>query len=294
MKLTAIMVPYLRLIRIPNGFTAIADSWAGYIIHTGMDGVSYVTLIYLALASFCLYSAGIILNDLHDQPVDSQCNPNRPLPSGVINRTQAIALMTFLMTIAGVVCFALGLIPLIIGFFLGISIFMYDIVFKKSRSAPLWMGACRMFNMMLGMSAATVRFYAHPYIIIPILLLVYVLLLSLAATRENDRRKGSFFCFGLILWIILTYGLSYFFEMVTKNIGSFYLGVWIVIGGFIFIYQRLNDSVKAYRMMIVFFIFSIPAVDAIFTAGILGNGAGLLILASLIPTIILAPYFSAH
>src|SRR4051794_19149635 len=77
--------PYLQLVRLPNLFTAAADSLAGWLIVRGSleEPRRWVPLV---LASVAIYAAGIVLNDVFDFEIDRVERPNRPLPSGRVSR----------------------------------------------------------------------------------------------------------------------------------------------------------------------------------------------------------------
>ena len=74
---------FLRLIRLPNVFTAACNSLAGALV-AGVGFDRWPALIMLALSSMCIYAAGILWNDLFDLEEDRRERPTRPLPSGQI------------------------------------------------------------------------------------------------------------------------------------------------------------------------------------------------------------------
>jgi len=74
---------YLQLVRLPNAFTAVADVAAGFLACGGVAG-DWRQGVLIAAASACLYSGGIVLNDVCDLDVDRRERPGRPLPSGRI------------------------------------------------------------------------------------------------------------------------------------------------------------------------------------------------------------------
>src|SRR4051794_34232900 len=92
--------PYLQLVRLPNVFTAAADSLAGWLLVQGSfrDPERWAPLV---LASACTYAGGIVLNDVFDYEVDRVERPQRPLPSGRVDRKFA--------TILGIVLLVAGL-----------------------------------------------------------------------------------------------------------------------------------------------------------------------------------------
>src|SRR4051812_32759127 len=76
--------PYLQLIRLPNLFTAAADSLAGYLLVRGtLDRPR--EWLPLCGSSMAIYAAGIALNDVFDYEIDLKERPGRPLPSGRVS-----------------------------------------------------------------------------------------------------------------------------------------------------------------------------------------------------------------
>src|SRR3954451_19296842 len=97
--------PYLQLFRLPNVFTAAADSLAGWLLVTGSfaEPARWVPLV---VTSMVVYAAGIALNDVFDVEIDRAERPNRPLPSGRVSvrfaAGLAIALLALGLLMAGV------------------------------------------------------------------------------------------------------------------------------------------------------------------------------------------------
>ena len=80
------LLAYLRLMRLPNVFTALSNVAMGFAFARDWNrpfGTSdAILLACLAGASALLYTAGMVLNDVFDYDVDRQERPFRPLPSG--------------------------------------------------------------------------------------------------------------------------------------------------------------------------------------------------------------------
>jgi len=159
-----------KLCRLPNLFTAWADIFAGFFIVSAFanEGVTNlnapVVFVCLVLASSLIYSAGMILNDYFDREVDAQQRPDRPIPSGAVS-AQAAMLAGFAMLVVGTLVALLGgyvyvdyaAIPWrggAIAACLSVCVVAYDAVLKRTALAPWLMGACRFFNILLGMSLA--------------------------------------------------------------------------------------------------------------------------------------------
>src|SRR5687768_2365240 len=81
---------WLQLLRAPNLFTVPGDPLAGYLLATQLLALPGDLRVALAIgASFCFYSAGLMLNDLLDLREDRRDRPERPLPSGAVKTGHA-------------------------------------------------------------------------------------------------------------------------------------------------------------------------------------------------------------
>ncbi|MEN6405053.1 MAG: UbiA family prenyltransferase [Thermoguttaceae bacterium] len=187
---------YLDLLRIPNVFTAMADVAMGFLFvqAVGWRFASWPDLPALAtllLASSLLYLAGVVLNDVFDLEIDQTERPERPLPSGRIAMASARRLGWRLL-VAGVaagsaVVFFVGQFrPGIVAALLAICILLYDAWLKRTPLGPLAMGACRMLNVLLGMSAVDGSLHAEHWAVAGGLGL-YVTGVTWFARRENRR-----------------------------------------------------------------------------------------------------------
>lgn len=161
---TSLLLSYLRLGRIPNVFTAMADITMGfYFTHPRLD--PWPAWLWLIGSSSFLYTAGMVLNDVFDVEIDRRERPQRPLPSGQIAVGWARVLGFALLAI-GVACGALaGGVPesdaavagrpSVIAIALAAAVLLYDGGLKKTLFGPLGMGLCRFLNVLLGMSLAS-------------------------------------------------------------------------------------------------------------------------------------------
>ncbi|WP_068409716.1 UbiA family prenyltransferase [Planctomyces sp. SH-PL62] len=146
----------LQLVRLPNVFTAAADSLAGWLLVGGALG-DLAGWAPLAGASMALYAAGMALNDWFDLDVDRAERPERPLPSGKVAVGVAAAigwggLALGLLAAAFARGFASPTFAVAVA--LAGAIVGYNAGLKKTFLGPWAMGSCRAFNMLLGMSAA--------------------------------------------------------------------------------------------------------------------------------------------
>jgi hypothetical protein len=142
----------LRLCRIPNVFTAVANALAGTLIVR--RGAFELNDALLVGASGALYLGGMVLNDFFDRHVDASERPERPIPSGQVPAAVA-ALIGFSLLAAGVgLAAARGSPSFHVALGLAAAILLYDGVLKATPIGPLVMGSCRFLNVLLGMSVA--------------------------------------------------------------------------------------------------------------------------------------------
>jgi 4-hydroxybenzoate polyprenyltransferase len=160
------LLAYLQLMRFPNVFTAMADVAMGFLFtHASLSPIG--VFLFLLLASSCLYTGGMVLNDVFDLEQDRRERPGRPLPSGRIPWRTAARLgwsLVFWGIAAGwaATIFVGRDLPGIVAICLAAAVVFYDSYGKRTRGGPLAMGACRAFNVVLGMSASPSPLFASP------------------------------------------------------------------------------------------------------------------------------------
>lgn len=175
---------WLQLVRIPTMFTAMADIFLGFLLtHKSLDPTP--TFVALLGASVCIYWTGMILNDYFDRDIDSRERPSRPIPSGRIQPATALK-VGVLLNIAGLALAAFaGMGSLLIAGLLTACVWSYDGALKKTPLAPVLMGSCRFFNVMLGASAsATGAMWWCPQVHVAVGLGIYVCGLTWFARQE--------------------------------------------------------------------------------------------------------------
>ena len=160
---------YAQLVRLPNVFTAIADIGlaglaSGVLTAEALPEV-WLSFGLLLLASACLYCGGMVWNDIFDIEQDRLERPFRPLPSGKVQRPQAIRLGGGLLAL-GLVFAALAgwdgerlrYTPLLLAGILAGVILLYDGALKRTWLGPVGMGSCRFLNVLLGLSVTAEPF----------------------------------------------------------------------------------------------------------------------------------------
>ncbi len=147
-------IAYLQLIRLPNLFTAAADSLAGWLLVGGSFG-QFTVWLPLVVTSVFLYAAGTTLNDFFDLEVDRAERPGRPLPSGRASSRVAGFLGGAGLILGPLVALSSGsIISGLVALLLAFCIFAYDAGVKRTFLGPELMGACRSLNLLLGMTHA--------------------------------------------------------------------------------------------------------------------------------------------
>ncbi len=153
------LLAYMQLFRLPNVFTAMADVMMGYLFTHGQFDDRAMLGLLLASSSL-MYIAGMVLNDVYDQEVDSRERPHRPIPSGRVHpgfaRTLGYQMLLLGLALGGLVGYATGdPRPPLVAFSLAVMVVLYDRVLKQTAAGPLAMGGCRFLNVLLGMSIAS-------------------------------------------------------------------------------------------------------------------------------------------
>ena len=100
---------YLRLLRISAVFTALADVSMGFLLVQGSFS-PILPFLLLALSSASLYCAGMVLNDVFDADLDLLERPERPIPSGQIDRVKAAWLGAALLVLGAALPWSIGLV----------------------------------------------------------------------------------------------------------------------------------------------------------------------------------------
>ncbi len=163
---------YLELLRAPNLFTSMADVAMGYLFVQTTSAPDARTLALLLLASTLLYAAGVVLNDVFDFSRDVSQRPDRPLPSGRISPAVARWLGWELLLLGVAVAWLIAfltttghLYPGLVGSLLAGCIVLYDAGLKRTPLGPTAMGACRMLNVLLGMSVTAAPWHAAHWMV---------------------------------------------------------------------------------------------------------------------------------
>ncbi|WP_343701107.1 UbiA-like protein EboC [Chitinophaga sp.] len=196
---------YLRLMRPANILTAITDimagiAIAGFLTHGLQDLQGVLQVICLAIAAIGLYGGGVVFNDVFDAELDRIERPERPIPSGVVSRTQATVLGIYLLLLGILAAFSVGEWPGGLATGVAISALVYNKWGKHNALlGPLNMGLCRGLNLLMGMSILPEALAVHGWLaFVPILYIAAITMISRDEVHGGKKRT--------LYWAAIGYG----------------------------------------------------------------------------------------
>lgn len=146
-------VAWGRLLRLSLAPSAVADALAG--ITLGAWGAFPLDprAALMPLASLCVFSGGMALNDWADRAGDAATRPERPIPSGAVPARAALWVAILLLAagpaLAHFVAPAAGLCLAVVA---GTAA-LYDVVGRGALLGPTLLGLCRCGNLAAGVIA---------------------------------------------------------------------------------------------------------------------------------------------
>ncbi|MCC6313342.1 MAG: UbiA family prenyltransferase [Thermomicrobiales bacterium] len=132
---------HLALARISNSPTVVSDALAGAALMGALRPEA--TVVAVAVAMVLFYTAGMYLNDLSDYAIDARQRPERPLPSGVVSRSEALAGVVALFLVGAILLWVAGPAPFLSGLALIAVIVVYDLWHKTNPLSPAVMALAR-------------------------------------------------------------------------------------------------------------------------------------------------------
>lgn len=192
-----------QILRVANVFTAASNVIAGFLL-VQRDWQPLAPLVLLILASVCLYEAGMVLNDVFDAELDAVERPERPIPSGRINKRNAYRVGLVLLG-GGVLAayfaclFTEQFQAILIAVFLAFAILVYDAWAKSTPCGSLVMGLCRFLNVLLGASVAHSLLVQSAPLLWAAGIGIYTIGLTLIARREAVVSRSSELVAGAVL-----------------------------------------------------------------------------------------------
>ncbi|WP_341251054.1 SCO3242 family prenyltransferase [Euzebya pacifica] len=134
-----------ELVRLPAVLSVPGDAWTGAASTGNRRGWA------MPAASALIYLGGMALNDWADRELDAEERPERPIPSGRISPTAALAVGAGMVAggvgVAGAIGGRAGLriaVPL------AASVWAYDVMAKDTPAGPAIMALCRALDVLLG------------------------------------------------------------------------------------------------------------------------------------------------
>jgi 4-hydroxybenzoate polyprenyltransferase len=305
---------WLQLLRLANVLTAVADVAMGYLVTHG-DLQPPANFALLAAASCLLYLSGMVLNDVFDADVDERERPQRPIPSGRVSLRMAMA-VGWAMLVSGVlVAWYTGFIagdwrPGAVATLLAVCVVLYDAVLKRTPLAPLAMGACRTFNVLLGMSLAplaaesvssNVKFGTTAAWLIAVGIGVYIVGVTIFARTEARATSRSRLLGGVA---VLLGGMAILatVPLLTNNRPPLVVSRngWYLLWAFLALVTARRCALAVWepssprvQAAVRHCVQSIIVLDAAVCVGYAGPIWGLVVLSLIFPTVLLAQWLKA-
>ncbi len=202
------MMAWLRLLRVPNLATVLADPLAGFLIVSQTRALDWPPPVcWVAVAAVvALYAAGMVLNDVCDVELDRRERPERPLPSGDVSVAAAtvvgVALLLAGVALAAAVAWLVASPwPAVVGTGLAAAVWIYDRHAKGTPAGPVIMGGCRAAAWVIGMLAAGGPDTPAQWLI-PAGMGLYVTGITLYARDEADRSRPPLLVAASLLMLV--------------------------------------------------------------------------------------------
>lgn len=200
------------MMRPANIVTSVADILAGIaisgVLSSGLS-IPWLSIVFLAVSTTCLYGGGIVFNDVFDADLDKIERPERAIPSGLISLKNATILGSLLL-LGGIALAALnGLTSGLLALLVAVFALLYN-KFGKHHSffGPLNMGLCRGFNLLLGLSIVPAMLCSHYYLaIIPV---IYIFSITMTSRGEVHGGHAKNLYLAAFLYTIVICAIAYF------------------------------------------------------------------------------------
>ena len=291
---------YLQLMRPANIVTAWADIEVGFaassaaiLIGGTLNTAGVVSLAWLLLATTGLYGGGIVFNDVFDAELDAKERPERPIPSDRASLTEATLLGAVLLIIGVLAAAQVSWLSAVLATAVAMAALLYDAVSKHHPFfGPLNMGLCRGGNLLLGVSTIPAMVEQRWYLaLIPIAYIAAITAISQGEVEGGKKFTGiiALLLVALVISSILLLGLLPSYQVLAALPFVVLLGVR-VIPPFV---QAARDPLPNHlRAAVKAGVLSLIILDAAVAAGFAGLAYGLLVLALLPISILLAKLFA--
>jgi 4-hydroxybenzoate polyprenyltransferase len=232
------------------------------------------------------------LNDVCDAARDAVDRPGRPIPSGRVSRRMAATLAIGLLAGGLICCACLGMRTLVVGGSLVACVVGYDVMLKRTPLAPVLMGMCRGFNLMLGMSVGGGLLRSADIYAIGLMWL-YVSAVTCFARYESaagDRGRLRWAGAGALVAVVGLVGVQAFLE---HSDGWQFLLVGVLLGQVAVPARRamVSGTPADVQWAVKTFVLSIVLFDACLVFAARGPMMAALVAVLMVPSIALASRF---
>jgi hypothetical protein len=267
---------WLQLARVSNTPTVVSNTVAGAVLVSTAADTGTVVFVAIAMALF--YTAGMVLNDVLDEEIDRRERPERPIPSGQVTRSAAIAIVVALLVVGEALLAFEGLGPALVGLGLIALIVVYDAWHKGNPLSPALMAGCRaLVYVIAGLAVAS----SLPWELwgAVALLLLYVIGLTQVAKAEGGGLLGSWPVVAVLAPVV-------YFGVLLPSVWALAVllafGLWVAWTlRLLFVRRRIGPAVGR-------FIAGIALFDAVAVASVEGSAAAVAVcLAMFVATVAL-------
>ncbi len=226
------IIGYLRLMRPANIVTAVADILAGIAISGFLitHPSDFSPLVWLILSTIGLYGGGVVMNDVFDAALDKVERTERPIPSGLISRSEASALGITLLVIGIYFAFLVSDFSGLLALIIAAAALVYN---KWSKHhvvlGPLNMGICRGLNLVLGLSIIPSQVTEYWFLaIIPV---IYIAAITMISQGEVYGGKKMTLIAAAGLYMLAMVGIlyvSFLKDQIVTTLAFVVLWAWMV------------------------------------------------------------------
>ncbi len=305
------LLPYARLMRLPNVFSAMADIFLCIFIsfsYMHVENYPYFACAMLLLCcSVCLYISGMVWNDIFDAEIDAKERSFRPIPSGQIARPHAVRLAVGTMTLGLILAFFAddqfttfsrynfyNIVSFPIAFVLSSAIISYNAVLKHTIAGPFCMALCRFLNILLGFSFIQHIWMSNEFRIqIALTTATYILGITIFAKQEATTSNRFVLILAALIILAAPLYAGYYaypkYESFEETPAMFLLGGFLIGMAIPLVRAIRTPSPANVQAAVKRCILGLIVFDAIL-ATIFVGWAGLLIALLLIPALILGKW----
>lgn len=199
--------------RPANIVTAIADVLAGvaisaYFLQYTNEIYNLVPVVILCFSTVGLYGGGVVFNDVFDANLDKTERPERPIPSGLITKAEAIFLGLSLLCTGIILAFFVNSTAGFLSLSITASALAYDKWGKHlSLLGPINMGLCRGLNLLLGVSIIPSSIHSTWFVaLVPI---IYIASITMISRGEVHGGSKSTLYSASILYMVVLMSIFY-------------------------------------------------------------------------------------